>query len=171
MRCVLAAAGMVLLVACGGRDPVDDKAKNTDGLPAINEPAPDATGKPPTTAVRASTVPAPSVAAPAGAASESAAAIPAALQGRWALAPNDCTSTRGDAKGLLVITATELRFYESRAIPGPNAGAATDSISGQFAFTGEGQQWTKFEALQLKGEELVRTESNPTASFTYAKCK
>jgi len=35
---------MLSVVACSGRDPVDDQAKNTAGLPAANEPAPDATG-------------------------------------------------------------------------------------------------------------------------------
>jgi hypothetical protein len=152
---------MLAVVACGGRDPVDKAAKNTAGLPEINDSVPDATGAPPEKAPPATATTTPAV----------AATIPAALQGRWGLAPNDCTSTRGDAKGLLIIGPTDVRFYESRAVPGPNAGTSADSISGQFAFTGEGEQWTKFEALQLKGPELVRTESNPTASFTYAKCK
>ena len=83
----------------------------------------------------------------------------------------DCTSTRGDAKGLLTVGPTELKFYESRAVPGPDTQTGKDSITGNFAFTGEGQTWTKFEALELKGRELVRTESNPVASFTYARCK
>lgn len=79
-------------------------------------------------------------------------------------------STKGDAKGLLVISDNELRFYESRAVPAANARGDSNSISGDFAFTGEGQTWTKFQSLQLQKKELVRTESNPTASFTYAKC-
>ena len=98
-------------------------------------------------------------------------AIPASLQGRWGLSPMDCTSKRGDAKGLLVIGPAELRFYESRAVPGRDVQNGTDSIIGNFTYTGEGQTWTKFEALKLNGEELVRTESNPVASFTYARCK
>jgi len=83
----------------------------------------------------------------------------------------DCTSTRGDAKGLLMIGPADLKFYESRAVPEPDTQTGKDSITGNFAFTGEGQTWTKFEALELKGRELVRTESNPVASFTYARCK
>jgi hypothetical protein len=161
MKCVRVIAVAVALTGCGGRDPVDDQAKNTAGLPASRENAPDATGAPPANKAD----PAPS--APAG----SAAAIPTALQGRWGLSPADCTSTRGDAKGLLVITPAELRFYESRAVPGSNTQATSDSISGTFAFTGEGQAWSKFMALQLQKDGLVRTESNPSASFTYAKCK
>ena len=152
----------ILLAACGKPDPVDDKAKNTAGLPAGDQRAPDATGAPPRSATPTGTAAAPASAAPA---------IPAALHGRWAMAPDDCTSTRGDAKGLIVITPTDIRFYESRAVPGANANVSADSIKGDFTFTGEGQTWTKFEALQLNRQELVRTESNPTASFTYAKCK
>ena len=158
---LIACASMVTVVACGGRDPVDDKAKNTDGLPAINDAVPDASGAPPEK-TQAATTPAPP---------QPARLIPAALQGRWGLAPNDCTSTRGDAKGLLIVGPDSLKFYESRAVPGANGQTSADSISGDFHFTGEGQTWTKFEALALQKQELVRTESNPMASFTYARCK
>ena len=97
-------------------------------------------------------------------------AIPVALRGRWGLTPGDCTSTRGDAKGLLVVTANELKFYESRAVPSPAAEVDSDSIVGNFAFTGEGQSWTRFERFELQRHALVRTESNPAASYSYAKC-
>ena len=150
---------MVAVVACSKRDPVDSQA-NAAGLPALNEPAPNATGAPPRNAAE-----------PASAVPGKASAIPAALHGRWGLTPLDCTSTAGDAKGLLVIGPSDLKFYESRAVPGPDAQTGTDSISGDFSFTGEGQTWIRFEALELKGQELVRTESNPVASFTYARCK
>jgi hypothetical protein len=150
---------MLTVVACSSRDPVDDKANNTAGLPVIKEAAPDATGAPPANAVAAEPSPA------------SAAKIPQALQGRWGLAPGDCISTRGDAKGLLIIGPANLKFYESRAVPAPDTQTSPDSISGNFAFTGEGQTWTKFQALELQGQQLVRTESSPMASFTYARCK
>ena len=44
---------------------------------------------------------------------DTATAIPASLHGRWGLTPADCTSTRGDAKGLLIVSADGLKFYES----------------------------------------------------------
>jgi hypothetical protein len=157
---VIVCCGMLTIVACGGRDPVAKEANNTAGLPTINDAVPDATGS------------APERARPGGGSAPAASTIiPASLQGRWGLSPGDCTSTRGDAKGLLTVGPTELKFYESRAVPGPDTQSATDSISGDFAFTGEGETWTKFEALEVKGHELVRTESNPVASFTYARCK
>lgn len=152
---------MMAIVACGGRDPVAKEAKNTAGLPDPSDPQPNISGAPPrdAAALAATTEPQP------------ATAIPAALQGRWGLTPVDCTSTQGDAKGLLVITSDGLRFYESRAVATGNVESDANSVSGDFDFTGEGQRWTKYEALEVQRDGLVRTESNPMASFTYAKCK
>ena len=92
------------------------------------------------------------------------------MQGRWGLTPGDCTSTRGDAKGLLLVSEDMLRFYESVARPAGTLETSTNSASGDFAFTGEGMNWKKYEALELQDGKLVRTESNPMASFTYARC-
>jgi hypothetical protein len=157
---IFALAMVATIGACTKRDPVDDKAaRNAVALPAVNEPAPSAMGEPHGNA----TAPATLVPVPA-------AKIPAALQGRWGLTPADCMPGRADAKGLLVISAGDLRFYESRAVPAGNIAADADSISGDFAFTGEGQSWTKYQSLQLQKQGLVRTETKPTASFTYAKC-
>ncbi len=146
--------------ACGKPDPVANGANAMAAVPAAtNESAPTPSGGPPP------------VTAPAASASPArTTAIPAALQGRWGLTPGDCTSALGDAKGLLVINSRELRFYESRAVPSPGVTADSDSITGNFAFTGEGQSWTKFETFELRNHALVRTESNPAASYTYAKC-
>jgi hypothetical protein len=146
--------------ACGSNDPVDKKAANTTGLPDIKATAPSAAGEP-----HGRTAPA--EAAPA---SPPSVTIPAALQGRWGLTPADCTSALGDAKGLLVINAGELRFYESRAVPEADADGDANSISGNFAFTGEGQSWTKYVSLKIDKRMLMRTETKPTASFSYAKC-
>ena len=86
------------------------------------------------------------------------------------MTPADCTTALGDAKGLLVINADELRFYESRAVPAAGTNSDADSISGNFVFTGEGQTWVKFESLKVDRGVLTRTETKPTASFSYAKC-
>jgi hypothetical protein len=153
-------AALLAMAACGARDPVDKKAAaaNAANLPDVNVPAPSATGAP-----RGPTVPAHAPPAPA-------AAIPAALQGRWGLTPADCTAGRSDAKGLLTITADNLRFYESRAVPAADVEAGDSSISGNFAYTGEGQSWTKYESLKVDKGRLTRTETKPTVSFSYAKC-
>lgn len=149
---ILPLLAIALVAGCGQPSPVDPKAKNVAAVPAASENSPSAVGAPPAQAA-------------------DAGAIPAPLRGRWGLEPADCTSTKGDAKGLLIVSADDLKFYESRAVPGDDAGTTANSISGQFNFTGEGQSWTRFEALQLQKDGLVRTESNPAASFTYAKCR
>ena len=157
---VISLAAMAFLAACGKPDPVAENASGAK-LPApVNDTAPSPEGTPPENDTAPAT---PAAAIPEG-------TIPAGLQGRWGLTPSDCTSTRGDAKGLLVISTRELRFYESRAVPRSILKADGDSLSGEFDFTGEGQSWTKFETLERNRDRLVRTESNPAASYTYAKC-
>ena len=91
---------------------------------------------------------------------EAATAIPAAIHGRWGLVPADCTSTRGDAHGLLTITADTLRFYESVARLDSATEIAPDRLTGSFAFEGEGQRWTRVMTLSLEGAgaRLVRSE-------------
>ena len=164
MKIVLPAALALALSACGGSDPVAQSAENTTALPAnIGEPAPAIPapdGSPPVNAT----------AAAAPVTGDGSIRIPAFLQGRWGMTPADCTSTRGDAKGLLVIDPGHLRFYESVAIPVGNTNASDDSFSADYRFTGEGRTWQRFESLQLQDKRLVRTTSNPMASYTYAKC-
>ena len=152
--------------ACGERQPVSNQANAAaTGAPVPEKAVPSPAGGPSRDQVAA---PAPGASSPVS--DLPAVRIPAALQGRWGLSPADCTSALGDAKGLLVVNGTELRFYESRAVPSPGAEVRDDSIRGNFRFTGEGQTWTRFERLELSGRNLVRIDSNPTASYTYAKC-
>src|SRR5687768_3461346 len=139
IRCfstILASGAALLLISCGRPEPVADEAENAETLPpppGDNATDPSGAAPPPNSA----TSPKPAN----GPAPAAAATIPAAMHGRWSLTPGDCTSTRGDAKGLLTITATELRFYESRAVPVGDVDTSADSISGDFAFTGEGMEW------------------------------
>ena len=158
---ILAASIFLVIAACDKRDPVEPEANRTAGLPDVERRAPSAAGE------RHGDKPI--AAAPQAA---SGMAIPARFQGRWGLTPGDCTSTRGDAKGLLIVSATDLRFYESRAVPGADVEAdpISGALNGHFNFSGEGQNWSRFESLRTEGLRLVRTESNPTASFSYAKC-
>ncbi len=163
---IFTSCAALLLMGCGRPEPVAEEAENAETLPpppGDNATDPSGAAPPPNSA----TNPEPAN----GPAPVAATSIPAALHGRWSLAPGDCTTTRGDAKGLLTITATELRFYESRAVPVGDVDTSADSISGEFAFTGEGMEWKKYQALELQEDGLVRTESQPMASFTYARCR
>src|SRR5512133_1459593 len=112
---------------CGKPDAVDAGAARTAAaLPDVNASAPTSIGEPHVATSPARPLPTP------------AATIPAALQGRWGLAPADCTSNRADAKGLLVLSAGGLRFNESQAVPASDVQADAVSIAGNFAFNGEG---------------------------------
>jgi hypothetical protein len=150
---------LLALEACNRDGPVDNLASNSGGLPDINAAAPSAGGEPHADTHPARALPAASL------------HIPAALTGRWALTPADCMlgATAG-AKALLVVSGDELRFSASRAVPAANVAADSRSISGDFDFDGQGRGWTKYEALKVDNQTLVRTEMNPTASFTYVKC-
>lgn len=114
-----------------------------------------------------------SVTAPA--AGSSATAIPAAIQGRWGLVPADCTSQRGDAKGLLTITGNELQFYESVGTLQTVQERDADRLRASFAFEGEGMTWQRDMVLDVQdgGETLIRRELGGEASpapFRYRRC-
>ena len=164
MKQFIVIALIATTAACGQSNPVADNASNSAALPAPAElNASDPSGAPPPP--NATTPPSPS-----DGSTQAAAGIPAFLHGRWGLTPGDCTSTRGDNKGLLTVSRDGLRFYESRAVPVGHVNTSPDSFSAEYAFTGEGMEWKKFQTLELQDDKLVRTESNPTTSYTYARC-
>lgn len=80
---------------------------------------------------------------------ESPDRIPRALRGRWGMAAADCTSPNGDAKGLVTISATSLRFYESVGTVRDVVEWAPRRVHAAFAFTGEGQSWRREMTLDL----------------------
>ena len=99
------------------------------------------------------------------------ATFPAALHGRWGLVPADCTSTRGDAKGLVTITAKEVRFYESVARPAKIVERTNRVIRGEFDFTGEGMEWTNYMTWSVDGDSLTRVDSEEDSRLVYARCR
>lgn len=114
----------------------------------------------------------PPVAAPTP---QAEAIIPDALQGRWGMVPADCTSTLGDAKGLLTITAGTMQFYESRGVLKSIAEQSPTRLVADFDFTGEGMAWQRRMVLDAQddGRTLVRREYGVDAApgaFRYARC-
>ncbi|MBY6216913.1 hypothetical protein [Qipengyuania aquimaris] len=102
--------------------------------------------------------------------------IPRGLHGRWGLVPADCTSTRGDAKGLIDIDAEGIKFYESRAVVDEVEAKEATMIKASFAFSGEGQEWTRDMEWRLSddGMQLTRSETGDEAipdPLTYTKCE
>ena len=101
--------------------------------------------------------------------------IPAQFHGRWGINRADCTSTRGDNKGLLTINAARLAFYESRGTPGKVLGTTANGFDANYAFTGEGQTWERVERLKLVDGKLKRRTDaavgqEPPVDLTYNRC-
>lgn len=98
--------------------------------------------------------------------------IPAAFHGRWGMVAADCTSTRGDAKGLITIASDGIKFYESRGKLTRVTLNAPENFTGTFSFTGEGQSWTNSQNLKLTNSSntLVRSETDISQSYSYKRC-
>ena len=128
------------------------------------------------TAPAPSPQPAPPAPAPdAQATGDTGTGIPSAIQGRWGLVPADCTSTRGDAKGLIAVSPRKIEFYESVADLGAVGERKADRMRGTFAFEGEGQQWTMDMLLAIQPDgSLLRRDFGPDAApepLRYQRCK
>ncbi|WP_182466817.1 hypothetical protein [Sphingomonas gilva] len=192
MRNLTMTALALALAACGG-EPANQTLPANDALPASNTGAEtdDAVADPaddtpaptpedsdtPAPAPSPAPTPAPAPAEPGEEPEDTATVtIPAQLRGRWGLTPADCTSTRGDAKGLLRINRDTLRFYESRGTLARVIERDRSRIVAEFAFTGEGQTWTRRVLLdgQDRGRTLVRREYGEDAmpgALRYRKCE
>lgn len=163
IRTLLAAIAALSLAACDGQDPVDEEA-NEIAEPADIETLP---------ADVSATTPSNELAngvTNSAAVGQAGGPIPASLHGRWALTPADCQRPVGGAEGGVLVTGREIRFYESVARPVGSVETSADSVTADFAYTGEGATWSRREVFELQDGKLVRTQREPSESFTYARC-
>lgn len=157
-----AATAMLALAACNDTSQAPDDAAG-DASPS----ATDASSSTPT--------PVPTPAPTQGdATDEMRQTIPAALQGKWGMVAADCTSTRGDAKGLLTIGSETLTFYEAVGALQSVKQRDGDNIVATFAFTGEGMEWVREESLSVNGSKLTR-KTTPAGGqadgpYSYERC-
>ena len=160
---LLFSAAALTLVACS-REPDTDQRSDLIASPSIDPPptsGPDANGPDASELV---TTP------------DDIGTIPVAIRGRWGLVPADCTSTRGDTKGLLTIDAGYLKFYESVGKLGNTFEEWTKQrIRSAFTFSGEGMTWQREILLDVQdgGKTLVRREYGEDAApgpFKYTRC-
>ena len=101
--------------------------------------------------------------------------IPVQFHGHWGLNRADCTSTRGDAKGLLTINEARLTFYESKGSLDKVLDATANSVDARYNFAGEGQTWARTERLKLVDGKLNRRtdaepDQEPPVNLTYSRC-
>ena len=171
MRPVLAAVPFVFLlsaIACGKNEPVDDDAENAAGLDRVVAQANATAAAVHEQADTSPPAPVTNDEAPELAPPNPGGIIPAQYQGRWGMVPGDCSSTRGDAKGLITIGDTSIRFYESTATLRERRPAKATSFSGLFDFTGEGERWQKVMTFARSGDTLERADGE--GRFTYRRC-
>lgn len=151
-------AVFLLLAACGG---ADEAALPSDDESPISVEPDGGIGDGATPAAEANQA--------------SAAGIPEALRGRWGLVAADCEPGRGDAKGLLVVSADKLEFYESVGTLGEASERTPQRLRASFAFTGEGMSWTRDMLLEAQagGKALLRQEFGADSApdpFRYMRC-
>lgn len=96
--------------------------------------------------------------------------IPPAFQGRWGLVPADCSSTRGDNKGLMTVEADRLSFYESRATIAKLSVVSPTELNATLNFSGEGQTWQQETPLILAAEGGTLTRMADGQALRYARC-
>ena len=166
-RIILAFGSALALAACSGSNqPVPAASTGPDGIVA------DAT---PPTVVASGSGSADAASASAGSTTASAGGTPFAMRGRWGLTANDCTLGRSDAKGLMTVAASSLKFYESMAELGNTASRSDTMLRGNFAYTGEGMAWKRDVTLTLApgGKTLTKLETGqdaPAGPLTYTRC-
>ncbi|WP_375427541.1 hypothetical protein [uncultured Sphingomonas sp.] len=161
----------LLLAACGGgSEGANTAAEESSAAPTVQQAVPenltDDAGN------KAIPLDPPPAATPAASATPAGLeAFPASFQGRWGLVAADCEPGRDDAKGLMEVGAKTLRFYESRATATALIQPRPARIEARLAFIGEGQEWTRANALTLIDDgTLIREERDPATSLRYARC-
>lgn len=163
MRTLLIASAAILLTACGGRDPVADGAADASGFPEQETAPPDEiTGQ--------GDAEAGSSATPSAPVAQASVPIPQRLRGRWSHDPAGCDANAPSAGSLMVVTGQGLRFEGSTATPAADIQTSPDSISGEFSFSDGTKSWTRFQSLELRDSQLVRTQGGPIESYTYIRC-
>ena len=159
---------LLVAVACSKNEPVVDDAENAAGLDQVVAQANAAAEAVHDQADQTPPAPGTNQQEPVLAQPVPGGVIPARYQGRWGMVAADCTSTRGDAKGLMTIGDTSIKFHESTATLTEQRPAIATSFSGLFAFRGEGQAWEKVMTFTRTGDTLKRAEDG--GSFTYKRC-
>ncbi|MFM5917634.1 MAG: hypothetical protein ACKOOL_08890 [Novosphingobium sp.] len=118
----------------------------------------------------------PSTSATGSGADQAEKSIPMAMRGRWGLVAADCTTARGDEKGLMTIDATSIRFYESIAKLDHVDQRSETALKANWAYSGEGMDWKRDMTLALQpgGKVLIKQEFGedaPAGPYKYTRCE
>lgn len=162
---LLAAFGPLALAACSGQPAADSTE-----APAEATASPD-----PVSPEEAMPAEEPTVVSSADSETPAGAIIPVALQGRWGLVAADCTTSRGDDKGLMKVNEKTIKFYESFATLGSIKETSPTRLAARFGYEGEGMEWTRDLTMDVQdgGKTLVLREYGedaPPGPRKYTRC-
>jgi hypothetical protein len=169
--------GVLMLAACG--DTTDKAAPEEKASVA---PAPDAEPAPPPAAPEPAPAeeykPDPAMKPPAAVEAGIGSgdkAIPAAIQGRWAIDASDCPKRPGTDLTALVIDAANLRFHESHGELARVRERSATRLAADYKFSGEGMDWDRLMVLSVTdgGKTLVRRDYGDGAAanaMRYTRC-
>lgn len=175
MKAYLLPLGVLMLAACGD---TADKAAPEEKASV----APEVSGAPAaptkTPAVEEDYKPDPAIKPPAAleaGVGSGDKAIPAAIQGRWALDASDCPKRPGTDLTALVIDAANLRFHESHGELARVRERGATRIVADYKFSGEGMDWDRLMVLRVAdgGKALVRRDYGDGAApdaMRYTRC-
>lgn len=178
IRWIFPAAVLMLAACSGGKDEKQPAETADKAAPAPAAPEEPAEPAPVTGDADLAYTPDPSVTPPAvpepGIGSGDKA-IPAAIQGRWALKAADCAARRGADLTALVIDARTLRFFESAGDLARVRDRGANRIVADYKFSGEGEEWDRLMLLAVEdgGKTLVRRDYGEGAAaepMRYTRC-
>jgi hypothetical protein len=170
--------GLLLLAACGDTTDKAAPEEKASVAPAATE-VPDAPpAETPAPAPAEDYKPDPAVKPPAAVEAGIGSgdkAIPAAIQGRWALDAGDCPKRPGTDLTALVIDAANLRFHESHGELARVRERSANRIVADYKFSGEGMDWDRLMVLSIAdgGKTLVRRDYGEGAAanaMRYTRC-
>lgn len=177
MKRWIAPAGLLLLAACSGGEKDGQAEKDmpsaTPMVPEAAPAAPAAAQETPPDYVADPSVKPP--AKPDAGIGTGDAAVPAAIQGRWALKAADCAARRGTDLTALVIDAKSLSFFESHGELAHIRERGATRLVADYKFSGEGMDWDRLMQLTVVdgGKTLVRRDYGEGAAgepMRYTRC-
>jgi hypothetical protein len=98
--------------------------------------------------------------------------FPKAYFGRWGMTVNDCAWGASDAKGLLSIQGSLVKFYESTGTMRNGKRETLNSVSSDFEMVGEGQKWQTHVRYRLVDDrqQLIRQDAGDAQEYVYQRC-